>query len=92
MTDEWRLLANPSIVLREEFEDAALLFDPGTGEGFGLNPVGVFIWKRLDGIATVSDVKSRVKSHFGNVPEGADAQMSAFLEDLVAHGLAGYEV
>ena len=43
------LLANPVAVLREEFEDAAVLFDPDTGEGYGLNPVGVFIWKLLDG-------------------------------------------
>ena len=42
-------LANPSLVLREEFDDWAVLFDPDTGDSFGLNPVSVFIFKRLDG-------------------------------------------
>jgi hypothetical protein len=42
-------VANPLIVLREEFDDWAILFDPDTGNAFGLNPTGVFIWKLLDG-------------------------------------------
>lgn len=36
-------IGNPLIVLREEFDDWAILFDPGTGDAFGLNPVAVFI-------------------------------------------------
>ena len=44
-----RPIANPLSVLREEFDDWALLFDPDSGKVVGLNPVSVFIWKRLDG-------------------------------------------
>ena len=35
-------VVNPLIVLRIEFDDWAILFDPDTGEGFTINPVGVF--------------------------------------------------
>ena len=42
-------VANPLVVLREEFDDWAVLFDPDTGNAFGLSPVGVFVWKLLDG-------------------------------------------
>ena len=42
-------VTNPSIVFREEFDDWALLFDPDTGESYGVNPVGAFIWKELRG-------------------------------------------
>ena len=38
-------IANPLIVLREEFDDWAILFDPDSGDAFGLNPIGVHIWK-----------------------------------------------
>ena len=41
-------VANPLIVLREEFDDWAILFDPDTGSAVGINPVGVAIWKVLD--------------------------------------------
>ncbi len=33
-------VANPSVVLREEFDNRAILFDPDTGDAFGINPVG----------------------------------------------------
>ena len=49
-------VANSLVVLREEFDDWAVLFDPDTGNACGLNPVGVFIWKRLDGRHTVPDI------------------------------------
>ena len=42
-------IANPLVVLREEFDDWAILFDPDTGNAFGLNPTGVYLWKLLDG-------------------------------------------
>jgi hypothetical protein len=31
-------IGNPVVMLREEFDDRAILFDPDTGHGFGLNP------------------------------------------------------
>ena len=32
-------VANSLVVLREEFDDWAVLFDPDTGSGFGINPM-----------------------------------------------------
>jgi SynChlorMet cassette protein ScmD len=42
-------IANPHVVLREEFDDWAILFDPDSGRGFGLSPTGAYVWKLLDG-------------------------------------------
>ncbi|MCD5401061.1 SynChlorMet cassette protein ScmD [candidate division NPL-UPA2 bacterium] len=85
-------VANPLIVLREEFDDWAILFDPDTGNGFGLDPVGVFIWKRLDGSHTLEDIVKKLRQDCEGVPEGAQAHVKEFVEDLVRRGLAGYEV
>ena len=49
-------LADPLLVLREEFDDWAILFDPDTGDSFGLNPVSVFIFKHLDGRHTLQSI------------------------------------
>jgi len=85
-------MANPLIVLREEFDDWAVLFDPDSGDAFGLNPVGVHIWKRLDGNHAVKDILRDLREHYEDVPGEATGDLQEFIEDLVQRGLAGYEV
>ena len=85
-------IANPLLVLREEFDDWAILFDPDTGDGFGLNPVSVFIWKRLDGKHTVKDILGELLDECEDVPENAEREIHDFIEELVEKGYAGYEV
>jgi SynChlorMet cassette protein ScmD len=89
MTD--KPLANPLIVLREEFDDWAILFDPDTGHAFGINPVSVFIWRRLDGNHTVTDILAEMQDQFEGVPPEAETHIQEFIEDLKSKGLAGYQ-
>jgi len=84
-------IANPSIVLREEFDDCAVLFDPDTGNAFGLNPVGVFCWKRLDGNHTVEQIAVELRQLCDDVPPEVEAHLEAFTAQLAGEGLAGYE-
>jgi len=84
-------LANPLIVLREEFDDWAILFDPDTGHAFGLNPISVFIWQRLDGDHTAADILAEMQAQFQDVPNEAEAHIQEFIEDLKSKGLAGYQ-
>ena len=44
-----KTIANPIVVLRKEFDDWAVLFNPDTAEAVGVNPVGVAIWELLTG-------------------------------------------
>jgi SynChlorMet cassette protein ScmD len=85
-------IANPLIVLREEFDDWAILFDPDTGDAFGLNPIGVRIWKRLDGTHSVADILQDLQEGYEDVPDEAESDLQEFIEDLVQRGLVGYEV
>ncbi|MCD1294901.1 SynChlorMet cassette protein ScmD [Methanocella sp. CWC-04] len=84
-----RPIANPSIVLREEFDDWALLYDPNTGETFGLNPTGVFIWKHLDGDHTVEDVFGELTENCEGVPDSYKNDVIEFILDLENRGLVG---
>ncbi len=84
-------LANPLVVLREEFDDWAILFDPETGHAFGLNPVSVFVWKHLDGKHTVTDILESLQANCEEVPEQAEAHIREFIDNLLKNGLAGYE-
>ena len=92
MPDNQKPIANPLVVLREEFDDWAVLFDPDTGHAFGLNPVGVFVWKRLDGHHTPDHIVSEIREHCENVPDEVQAHIEDFIQDLLKQGLAGQEV
>ena len=92
VTDDDRPIANPLVVLREEFDDWAIIFDPDSGEGHGLNPVSIFIWKCLDGKHTIPDIIAELRENCQNMPEDAEERVKAFIQDLVENGLAGYEL
>ncbi len=85
-------VVNPLVVLREQFDDWAILFEPDTGHAFGINPVSVFIWKRLDGKHTMEDISRELRENCKNMPEEAGAHVKDFIKDLVEHGLVGYEM
>ena len=84
-----QLIANPSVVLREESDDWAILFDPETGESFAMDPVGVLIWKSLDGRHTFEDIIIELHQKIEQVPEAAREDCMEFLDDLVRRGFAG---
>jgi SynChlorMet cassette protein ScmD len=79
------------IVLREEFDDWAVLFDPDTGDSFGMNPVSVFIYERLDGKHTIKDIMEELRVECTNAPDDAEKYVTEFVEDLVDKGFAGHE-
>jgi SynChlorMet cassette protein ScmD len=83
-----QLIVNPSTVLREESDDWAVLFDPDTGESFAVDPVGVFIWKRLDGRHTFEEILTELHQACEHVPETAREDCMEFLDDLAKRGFA----
>ncbi|MDM8525329.1 SynChlorMet cassette protein ScmD [Desulfococcaceae bacterium HSG8] len=89
--DNDKLIANPLIVLREEFDDWAVLFDPDTGNAFGMNPISVFVWKHLDGQHTAGEIAEKLRKECNDAPDEAEKYVKEFIEDLVKNGLAGQE-
>ena len=92
MPNKDKPIANSSVILREEFDDWAILFDPNSGNAHGLNPLGVFIWKRLDGKHTVEDILKELKEECEDVLPEAQSDIIEFIQELVKNGLAGYEI
>ena len=87
-----RPLANPVVVLREEFDDWAVLFNPDTAAAVGINPVGVAVWKRLDGRRPVAQIVAEVGQVFAEVPETVQDEVVLFIDELVGKGFVGYEL
>jgi len=84
-------IANPYVILREEFDDWAVLFNPDTGLGFGLNPTGVYVWKLLNGEHTLDALVEEVHHCTESTPEEATDHLVAFVDALVVEGLAGFD-
>ena len=92
MTHLDRPIANPLVVLREEFDDWAVLFNPDSAEALGINPVGVAIWKLMDGRHCLEEIVVALEEHFADVPETALHEISLFIDDLAGQGFVGYEL
>ena len=82
-------IANPVVVLREEFDDWAVLFNPDTADAMGTNPVGVSVWKRMDGKQSLADIVTKIKNDFEGAPEAVVQEITTFVESLAARGFVG---
>ena len=86
------LIANPIVVLRKEFDDWAVLFNPDTAEAVGVNPVGVAIWELLNGENSLENIADRISQDFSDVPGSAAQEIQTFIEDLTERGFVGSEL
>ena len=87
-----RPIANPIVVLREEFDDWAILFNPDTADVVGTNPVGVAVWKRMDGKRNLKEIVAEIKNSFDDAPEAAFEEIAAFVDTLAEKGFVGLEL
>ncbi len=87
MAKDDKPIANPYVILREEFDDWAILFNPDNGRGFGLNPTGVYLWKLLDGEHSTHDMLKLLHRDFQEVSQEAGTHIDAFVEELIFWGL-----
>ena len=85
-------IANPIVVLREEFDDWAVLFNPDTSYAVGTNPVGVAVWKRLDGKRSLGNIVSEIQNSFEESPDTISKEIAAFVNELAENGFVGLEV
>ena len=92
MTDLERPMANPTVVLREEFDDWAVLFNPDTADAVGISPVGVAIWKLMDGRRGVEEIALQVAEQFDGAPANVADEVRAHVVELAQYGFVGYEL
>ena len=84
--------ANPDIVCRVESDDWAILFDPDSGKAYGIGPVSLFIWRRLDGDLTLEEVVRALERTFAEVPADVRQHVAEFVDRLVDIGFANRSI
>jgi SynChlorMet cassette protein ScmD len=82
-----KIIARPSIALREEEDNWGILVNPDSNSSFGLNPLGVLLWKHIDGWASVSDLVAKVYENCLDVPGEVEAHIEEFIEELLIRDL-----
>lgn len=75
---------NKNIVFRKEFDGSALLFDPESGETFGLNQTSAFLWEQFASGADETQALDALKEACNNLPADAEKHISAFVSTLKA--------
>lgn len=76
----------PDIVLRQELDQWALLFNPANGGVVGISPVGVALWQLLDDRRTVPDLVQGLDERCEGVPAEAAHEVVEYLDMLIKRG------
>ncbi|CAK0759779.1 SynChlorMet cassette protein ScmD [Gammaproteobacteria bacterium] len=84
-------IANPIVVLREESDDWAILFNPDTADAIVVNPVGVAVWRMMDGKKHFKEIVLEIRSCFENASGAIFEEIFSFIEKLAERGYVGYE-
>jgi len=74
------------IVLREEFDDWAILFDPDTGHSVGINAMGVTLWKLMNGKRSLEEMVEAIGESYAPIPEEATEHVKQFIDSLSKQG------
>lgn len=86
MTKDLMYRTKESVVLREESDNWALLFDADTSSIVGLNPIGVCVWRMLEQNKTTLEIMDFITASYDNVTSHLSDDVIAFISDLAARG------
>jgi SynChlorMet cassette protein ScmD len=89
MQGKEKFVANPAVVIRDDFDDKAVLYNPETGQAFGLNPVGTMIWSLLHKETSINDLVEILGESCFDMAENATEQIQDFIDSMKSNGLVG---
>lgn len=70
-----------------EVESELVMMDLARGKYYGLNPVATAIWQMLEEPVAVGTLCERLRARFDVDAETCEAEVTAFLEQLIAADL-----
>ncbi len=84
-----RLAVNSRLLMREEGEEGALLFDPDTGMVRLLNSTAAAIYELIDGRRTVSEMAEVLRRRYDEFDADAEIQVVGLLDGWYQSGIVG---
>ena len=80
-------LGVPKEVLFRDLEGESVLLHLGSGQYFGLDEVGTFVWNRLAEGLDVPEVEEKVLAEYDAEPAQVRADVNRIVGELCDHGL-----
>lgn len=85
-----RYLRNPDVVLREEDESGALLFNPDTNQVKVVNSTGFFVWQQFESEECPKTIVDAIMNAFEGAPEEQVTEdLQEFINELLHTGFIG---
>jgi hypothetical protein len=81
-----KLIASAAVVAAELDQEAVLL-NVETGLYFGLDEVGSEIWRCIERGTTREEIRQHLLTEFEVSADEVEADLTAFLDELLTHGL-----
>jgi len=78
---------NPLVMMRKEFDDTGIVFDPENNKAMTLNRVGTVIWESIENGLSEEQIADAVTENFSVERAVAEKDISNFLETLRNKGL-----
>ena len=77
----------PELIV-EQIEDECLVVDMNGDAYYGLNPMGLFIWRAAEAGASFIELVEALRGHYEGVPgEQIERDVRAFLREVIEQGL-----
>jgi hypothetical protein len=73
----------PQIIIRQENDNFALLYNPDTANTFVLDPVSLFVCQHLNGSLSLPQIIQSCREIFSDIPPDALDQVKHFVQTLV---------
>jgi hypothetical protein len=89
LTIDSRLRVSPDAAVRE-LDGEGVVLDLGSGHYFGLDPVALRVWQLVAEGLTLRAIRARLLEEFEAPESSLDADLLAFVRDLVARGLVAF--
>ena len=85
-----KFIRNPDVVLHEEDEDGALVFNPDNDQVKVLNRTGFFIWNLCDGRHDLESMLFALENSYrGTDDHQVSQQVASFIDEMVTSGFIG---
>ena len=86
-SEKLKYLVNPNVVLREEDENGALIFNPDSNQVKVINTTGLYIWKACETPKNLQEILEAVHRSFDQIPgETASADIAQYLDQMITGG------
>lgn len=82
---------NPETAFRALGDEGGLVVIPGRSEVKVVNPVGILVYRLLDGKHSIAEIVAQVTKEFDIGAAEAEADVQAFVGELADHGMLAEE-